>query len=96
MVVSSLLVATIVSFMGTIAFVGLVAPHMARMVIGGDHRFLIPASGVLGALVLMSADAAGMNLIAPTIIPTGIMTSIVGVPFFMYLMMKGKRKEFWT
>jgi iron complex transport system permease protein len=51
---------------------------------------------VLGALVLMSADAVGMNLIAPTIIPTGIMTSIVGVPFFMYLMMKGKRKEFWT
>lgn len=96
MVVSSLLVATIVSFMGTIAFVGLVAPHMARMVIGGDHRFLIPASGMLGGLVLMSADAAGMNLIAPTIIPTGIMTSIVGVPFFMYLMMKGKRKEFWT
>ncbi|MDM7933849.1 MAG: iron ABC transporter permease [Methanothrix sp.] len=96
MVVSSLLVATIVCFMGTIAFVGLVAPHMARMVIGGDHRFLIPASGVLGALVLMSADAVGMNLIAPTIIPTGIMTSIVGVPFFMYLMMKGRRKEFWT
>jgi iron complex transport system permease protein len=96
MVVSSLLVATIVCFMGTISFVGLVAPHMARMVIGGDHRFLIPASGVLGGLVLMSADAVGMNLIAPTIIPTGIMTSIVGVPFFMYLMMKGKRKEFWT
>lgn len=96
MVITSLLVATIVCFMGTIAFVGLVAPHMARMVIGGDHRFLIPASGVLGALVLISADAVGMNLIAPTIIPTGIMTSIVGVPFFMYLMMKGKRKEFWT
>ena len=77
-------------------FVGLVAPHMARMVIGRGNRFLKPASGVLGALVLMSADAVGMNLIAPTIIPTGIMTSIVGVPFFMYPMMKGKRKEFWT
>jgi iron complex transport system permease protein len=96
MIVTSLLVATIVCFMGTIAFIGLVAPHMARMVIGGDHRFLIPASGMLGALVLMSADAVGMNMIAPTIIPTGIMTSIVGVPFFIYLMMKGKRKEFWT
>ena len=59
MVVSSLLVATIVCFMGTIAFVGLVAPHMARMVIGGDHRFLIPASGVLGALVLMSGGCRG-------------------------------------
>jgi iron complex transport system permease protein len=66
------------------------------MVIGGDHRFLIPASGALGALILVSADAVGMNAIAPTIIPTGIMTSIVGVPFFMYLMLKGKRKEFWT
>lgn len=96
MVISSLLVATIVCFVGTIGFVGLVAPHMARMVIGGDHRFLIPASGALGSLVLVSADAVGMNAIAPTIIPTGIMTSIIGVPFFMYLMLKGKRKEFWT
>jgi iron complex transport system permease protein len=69
---------------------------MARMVIGGGNRFLKPATGVLGALVLMSADEVGMNLIAPTIIPTGIITSIVGVPFFMYPMMKGKRKEFWT
>ena len=92
----SLITASVTCFTGTIGFIGLVSPHIARMVIGGDHRFLIPASGVLGALVLMSADAVGMNLIAPTIIPTGIMTSIVGVPFFMYLMMKGKRKEFWT
>jgi len=96
MVVSSLLVATIVCFTGTIGFIGLVAPHMARMIIGGDHRFLIPASGILGAFVLILADAIGMNIIAPTIIPTGIMTSIIGVPFFLYLILKGKRREFWT
>jgi iron complex transport system permease protein len=96
MVVSSLVVATIVCFTGTIGFIGLVAPHMARMVIGGDHRFLIPASGILGAFVLVGADGVAMNIIAPTIIPTGIMTSVLGVPFFMYLILKGRRREFWS
>ncbi|UEC42607.1 MAG: ABC transporter, iron chelate uptake transporter family, permease protein [Methanothrix sp.] len=96
LVISSLVVATVVCFTGTIAFIGLVAPHMARMILGGDHRFLIPASGILGASVLIAADGVAMNLIAPTVIPTGIMTSVIGVPFFMYLMLKGRRKEFWT
>ena len=95
MLLASLLVATIVCFTGTIAFVGLVAPHMARMIIGADHKYLLPASGILGALILISSDAIGMNIIRPTIIPTGIMSSLLGVPFFMYLIMKGKRKEFW-
>jgi iron complex transport system permease protein len=95
MLLASLLIATIVCFTGTIAFIGLVAPHMARMVIGSDHKYLFPASGLLGALVLICADVTGMNLIRPTIIPTGIMTSLLGVPFFMYLILKKKRKEFW-
>jgi iron complex transport system permease protein len=95
MLLSSLLIATIVCFTGTIAFIGLVAPHMARMVIGSDHKYLLPASGLLGALVLISADVIGMNIVSPTIIPTGIMTSLLGVPFFMYLILKRKRKEFW-
>ena len=96
MLISSLVVATVVCFTGTIGFIGLVAPHMARLILGGDHRFLIPASGILGASVLIAADGVAMNLIAPTVIPTGIMTSVIGVPFFMYLMLKGRRKEFWT
>ena len=96
MLVSSLVVATVVCFTGTIGFIGLVAPHMARMILGGDHRFLIPASGILGAVVLVAADAVAMNIVAPTVIPTGIMTSVIGVPFFMYLMLKGKRREFWA
>lgn len=95
MMVSSFLVATIVCFTGTIGFIGLVAPHMARILIGADHRILIPASGILGALLLIAADAVAMNIIGPTIIPTGIMTSLIGVPFFLYLILKGKRKEFW-
>lgn len=95
MLLASLLVATIVCFTGTIAFIGLVAPHMSRMVIGSSHRYLLPASGLMGALILISADALGMNIIRPTVIPTGITSSLLGVPFFMYLILKRKRKEFW-
>ncbi len=95
MVVASLLIATIVCFTGTIAFIGLVAPHMARMMIGSDHKYLFPASGLLGAITLMSADAIGMNLLDSVMIPTGIMTSMLGVPFFLYLILKRKRREFW-
>ncbi len=95
MMVSSVLIATIVCFTGTIGFIGLVSPHIARMLIGTDHRILILASGVLGACLLIAADAIAMNIIGPTIIPTGIMTALLGVPFFMYLVLKGKRKEFW-
>ncbi len=95
MLVASLLIATIVCFTGTIAFIGLVAPHMARIIIGSDHKYLYPASGLMGALILISADATGMNILRPTMIPTGIMTSLLGVPFFMYLILRKKRKEFW-
>ncbi len=95
MMVSSVLVATIVCFTGTIGFVGLVAPHIARMMIGTDHRILIPTSGIIGACLLICADAVAMNVIGPTIIPTGIMTALLGVPFFLYLVLKGKRKEYW-
>ncbi len=87
MLVASLLIATIVCFTGTIAFIGLVAPHMARIIIGSDHKYLYPASGLMGALILISADATGMNILRPTMIPTGIMTSLLGVPFFMYLIL---------
>jgi iron complex transport system permease protein len=96
MIVSSLLVAAIVCFTGTIGFIGLVAPHMARLIIGVDHRYLLFASGTLGALILLAADAVGMNAITPTVIPTGIMTSLLGVPFFIWLIIKGKKKEYWS
>jgi len=81
-------------FTGTIGFVGLVAPHITRMVIGGDHRFLLPGSALVGALLLLGADTAARTLLAPVILPVGIMTSFLGVPFFVYLFMK-RRKEFW-
>lgn len=95
MIVVSLLIATIVCFTGTIAFIGLVAPHMARMIIGSDHKYLFPASGLLGAVILVLADAIGLNIIKGVMIPTGIMTSLLGVPFFLHLILKRKRREYW-
>ena len=94
MTVASFLVASVVAFVGPIGFVGLVAPHMSRMIIGSDHRFQLPASGLLGAIILVSSDILGMNIIPPIIIPVGIMTSILGVPFFFYLIMT-RRREYW-
>ncbi len=96
MVVASLLVSAIVSFIGVIGFVGLVAPHIGRILLGNDHRFLIPAAGGIGGALLLIANAVSMNLIHSVVLPTGIIMSILGVPLFMYLIFRGKRKEFWS
>jgi len=96
MVVSSLLVAAIVAFIGVIGFIGLVAPHIGRMILGSDHRYLILASGGIGAALLLVANAISMNILGGVVIPTGIIMSIIGVPFFMYLILRGRRKEYWS
>ncbi len=96
MTVSSLLVAAIVSFVGVIGFVGLIAPHMGRMILGNDHRYLIPASGGIGAAILLIANALSMNILGSVVLPTGIIMSMIGVPLFLSLILKGKRKEFWS
>jgi iron complex transport system permease protein len=94
MMISALITASVICFTGTIGFIGLVAPHITRMVISGDHRFLLPASGLIGALLLLGADTVARTVMAPVILPVGIMTAFMGVPFFLYLFMK-RRKEFW-
>ncbi len=91
---ASLLTAVTICFTGTIGFVGLVAPHMARMILGGDNRFVVPAAGLVGALLLSASDLVAMNIIPPTVIPIGIMTAFMGVPLFLYLIMKN-RSDFW-
>ncbi|MBN1235822.1 MAG: iron ABC transporter permease [Methanotrichaceae archaeon] len=94
MMLVSLITASIICFTGTIGFIGLVAPHITRMAIGGDHRFLLPASGLVGGLLLLGADTLARTLLAPVILPVGIMTAFLGVPFFVYLFMR-RKKEFW-
>jgi iron complex transport system permease protein len=91
---ASLLTATTICFTGAIGFIGLVAPHMARMILGGDNRFVVPAAGLVGALLLSGSDLVAMNIIPPTVIPIGVMTAFMGVPLFLYLIMKNRR-EFW-
>ncbi|NMC10848.1 MAG: iron ABC transporter permease [Methanothrix sp.] len=93
MTVASLITASIISFTGTIGFIGLVAPHMARIIIGGDNRFLLMTSALMGALLLLGADAVGRTAFAPAVLPVGLMTSLLGVPLFVYLFMKRRKKS---
>lgn len=90
----SLLTASAVSFVGTIGFIGLVGPHIARMLVGEDQRFFLPVSA-LGGAILLSAASTGSKLIVPgAIFPIGIVTSLIGVPFFFSLIMK-KGRGYW-
>ncbi|OUY14696.1 iron-siderophore ABC transporter permease [Yersinia pestis subsp. microtus bv. Altaica] len=84
----SMLSALAVGFVGPIGFIGVVAPHIARMIFGEDHRFYLPASALIGALVLSMASIASKNLIPGIIIPVGIVTSLVGVPFFLSIILR--------
>lgn len=81
----SLLAGTALAFVGTIGFVGLVGPHIARLALGEDHRFYLPGSALAGALMLSLASVASKSLIPGVIIPIGIVTALVGVPLFMLL-----------
>jgi iron complex transport system permease protein len=81
----SLLAATSVAFVGTIGFIGLVGPHIARLLVGEDHRFLLPASMITGALVLSLSSIASKIIVAGAVMPVGIVTALVGVPFFVVL-----------
>ncbi|RQO61804.1 iron-siderophore ABC transporter permease [Paucibacter sp. KBW04] len=88
----SLLAAFPVAFVGTIGFVGLVGPHIARMLIGEDQRFFIPASLLCGALILSLSSVLSKLLLPGAIVPIGIVTSLIGLPFFIFLIVRsGKR-----
>lgn len=82
---ASLLAATAVAFVGTISFIGLVGPHIARLLVGEDHRVLLPASMVCGALILSLASVASKTLVPDVLLPVGVVTALVGIPFFMTL-----------
>jgi len=92
MIVASLITATTICFTGAIGFIGLIAPHITRMIGGGDNRFVIPAAGLVGALLLSLSDMIAMNILEPIIIPIGVMTSFTGVPLFIFLIMKSRRR----
>ncbi len=86
-VLTALVTGAVVSVSGMIGFIGMVVPHAVRLVIGADHRLLLPASALVGGTFLMGADTVARTLIAPTEIPVGIITALAGGPFFVYLLL---------
>ncbi|WP_366458426.1 FecCD family ABC transporter permease [Eggerthella hominis] len=91
-VVASLMAAVMVSFVGLINFIGLIAPHIARRFVGDDYRFLLPASLVLGAIIMLASDLAARMVISPIILPIGAITSFLGAPLFLYLLYRGYKR----
>lgn len=87
----SVLTAVVVSFTGTIGFIGLVGPHIARRLVGEDQRFLLPASALCGALFLLAAHLVCNMAEVTSVLPIGVVTSLVGVPFFLYMIYRGRR-----
>ncbi|OON37054.1 iron-siderophore ABC transporter permease [Izhakiella australiensis] len=84
----SILSALAVAFVGPVGFIGLVAPHIARLLFGEDHRYYLPASALTGALVLSLASVAAKNLLPGVIMPVGIVTSLIGIPFFLAIILR--------
>jgi len=92
--VVSLVIGLVVSFSGLIGFVGLIVPHLGRMVLGSDHRLLMPVSALGGAVFLIAADTVARTIISPSELPVGVITAFIGAPFFIYLLKtRGSR---WT
>jgi len=92
---ASLVTAIAVSVAGTIGFVGLIIPHVLRILVGPDHRVLLPASIIGGALFMVATDTLARTIISPAELPVGIITSIMGAPFFIYLLMSRKKSMGW-
>ena len=89
MIICALTASTIVSFVGIISFIGLIAPNVMRRAIGSDYRYLLPASAIMGCILLLFSDTVARLIVAPIILPIGGITSLMGAPLFIYLVFKG-------
>jgi iron complex transport system permease protein len=94
-ITASLTTAVAVAFSGIIGFVGLIVPHVVRIVWGPDYRRLIPLSVILGSTSLLLADMLARILLAPSTLPVGIVTAMAGAPFFLWILRRAKREVFW-
>ena len=94
-VVASLTTAVAVSFSGVIGFIGLVVPHVLRMIWGPDYRRLIPLSVIAGATTLLLTDVIARSVMAPKVLPVGIVTALSGAPFFLWILRRAKAEVFW-
>ena len=94
LVSATLITAVAVCFVGTIGFVGIIVPHIVRLIWGPDHRLLLPLSAIAGAILLILADTASRTLMAPAEIPVGVITAFLGAPFFLFLLRRKKKAVF--
>lgn len=92
MFLTALITSLVTAFLGVIAFLGLLVPHIGRRLVGSDHRFLLPLSCVIGALLLLVADTTGRIIVGSGTLPVGVLTSFMGAPLFLYLLIKGYNK----
>lgn len=90
MLLASLVTAVTIALLGIIGFVGLVAPHMARRILGADHRYLLPGSMVLGSLLLLGADTVARQILAPRVLPVSVLMAFLGAPVFLALILRGR------
>lgn len=88
MVLATFIASVAVAFVGTISFVGLVAPHIARRYVGNNYRFLLPCSALMGAIIMVMAELVSRMLVSPSILPIGALTSFLGAPVFLYMIFK--------
>ena len=89
----SVLIGVVVAFAGPIGFIGLIIPHLIRLLTGPDHRVLLPAAAVFGGVFLVWCDTAARTIIAPAELPVGILTAIIGGPFFIWLLLRHRMKQ---
>lgn len=92
-ILAALLAGSAVAAAGTIGFIGLIAPHIARLMIGSDHRFLLPLSALLGGVLLVISDTLARTVFQPVELSVGIVTATLGAPFFLYLMKRNKKNS---
>lgn len=93
MIFCALISSVSVAFVGCISFIGLIASHIMRRFVGNDYRFLIPCSALCGSVLLLLSDIVSRVLIAPTVLPIGALTSFMGAPLFLYLVIKGGKRK---
>jgi iron complex transport system permease protein len=85
---SSLATGVAVSLAGPIGFIGIIVPHLVRLIVGADHRVVMPASALFGAAFLIACDALARTVIAPVELPVGVVTAVLGAPFFLWLLIR--------
>ena len=93
-IAGSVMTGSVTAFTGPIGFIGLIVPHALRIAFGADHRILIPCSFLLGAAFLAVCDTVARTVLAPTEIPVGVITALLGGPFFIWLL-RSKRRSLW-